>query len=181
MRELAWGTVSSPVGEISAGCTAAGLSRVRFGPAPAGRPAAGGPAQLLLTRALAQLSEYFAGRRQVFDLPMDWSGCTDAQREVLPVLFGSVGYGQTVTYGELAARAGLAADGPVPPARVAGQVMAGNPCPVIVPCHRVVAGNGLGGFSGGTGIEVKRWLLIFEGALPPTLDWDPAGPMAGLR
>ena len=91
------------------------------------------------------------------------------------MLAGSVGYGETVTYAELAARAGLAADGPVPPARVAGQVMASNPCPVIVPCHRVVAGNGLGGFSGGTGIEVKRWLLIFEGALPPTLDRDPAG------
>jgi methylated-DNA-[protein]-cysteine S-methyltransferase len=40
----------------------------------------------------------------------------------------------------------------------------------------VVASDGLGGYSGGTGIEIKRWLLIFEGALPPTLDWDPAGP-----
>ena len=60
-------------------------------------------------------------------------------------------------------------------ARVVGQVMGSNPCPVIVPCHRVVAGNGLGGYSGGAGVEIKRWLLIFEGALPPTLDWDPAG------
>ena len=39
----------------------------------------------------------------------------------------------------------------------------------------VVASDGLGGYSGGTGIEIKRWLLIFEGALPATLDWDPAG------
>ena len=175
VRELAWGTVSSPLGEISACCTAAGVSRLRFGPAPAARQPGGAAARALLTRALAQLGEYFAGHRQAFSLPIDWSGCTGVRREVLPVLAGSVGYGETVTYAELAARAGLAADGPVPPARVAGQVMASNPCPVIVPCHRVVAGNGLGGFSGGTGIEVKRWLLIFEGALPPTLDWDPAG------
>mgnify|MGYP001182239185 FL=1 len=54
-----------------------------------------------------------------------------------------------------------------------------NPVPVIVPCHRVVAHDGLGGYSGGgrayDGREVKRWLLVMEGALPPTLDWDPAG------
>lgn len=178
MRELAWGTVSSPVGEISVACTGAGVSRVRFGPPPAARPAWDAAARRQLARALVQVGEYFAGQRRAFGLPVDWSGCTATQRQVLPVLSGSVGYGEIVTYGELARRAGLPADGPVPPARVAGQVMAGNPCPVIVPCHRVVAGDGLGGFSGGTGIEVKRWLLIFEGALPPTLDWDPAGFVA---
>jgi len=53
--------------------------------------------------------------------------------------------------------------------------MASNPCAVIVPCHRVVAGSGLGGYSGGTGTDVKQWLLIFEGAIPATLDWDPSG------
>ena len=63
----------------------------------------------------------------------------------------------------------------VRPARVVGQIMASNPCAVIVPCHRVVAGTGLGGYSGGTGTDVKQWLLIFEGAIPPTLDWDPSG------
>jgi hypothetical protein len=44
-----------------------------------------------------------------------------------------------------------------------------------VPCHRVVAGTGLGGYSGGTGTDVKQWLLVFEGAIPATLDWDRAG------
>ena len=53
--------------------------------------------------------------------------------------------------------------------------MASNPVALIVPCHRVVAGTGLGGYSGGTGTDVKQWLLVFEGAIPATLDWDAAG------
>ncbi len=126
-----------------------------------------------------QLAEFFAGRRRVFDLPLDWTGASDAQRHVLSVLFETVGYGQTITYGDLAHRT-LAGLGDVPvPARAIGRIMGSNPVPVLVPCHRVVAGNGLGGYSGGTGIEVKRWLLTFEGALPATLDWDPSG--AALR
>jgi methylated-DNA-[protein]-cysteine S-methyltransferase len=100
---------------------------------------------------------------------------------VLSVLHESVPFGQTITYGGLAARAGLdAATAPgaaaMPPARVVGQIMASNPVALIVPCHRVVAGTRLGGYSGGTGTDVKHWLLVFEGALPATLDWDVAGP-----
>ena len=227
--ELAWGTLGSPVGEISVACSAAGLAQVRFAPPPVsavtgararhtetprprpraardaspqeethrgpggareepgsghGEPGAHGEpgepgAQRQLDRACTQLGEYFAGQRRVFDLPVDWSGMSAPQRQVLPVLLASAGYGETVTYGALARRAGLADGGKVPAARVTGQIMGSNPCPIIVPCHRVVAGDGLGGYSGGTGIEIKRWLLIFEGALPPTLDWDPAGPGAG--
>jgi O-6-methylguanine DNA methyltransferase len=181
VTELAWGTIASPVGEISVGSSAAGVTGVRFGPPPGrartrppGDPA--GPAGGHLGAALAQVTEYFAGQRRAFDLPVDWSGMSPAQRQVLPVLLASAGYGETVTYGELARRAGLADGSTLPAARVAGQIMGSNPCAIIVPCHRVVASDGLGGYSGGTGIEVKQWLLIFEGALPPTLDWDPAGP-----
>jgi len=226
VSELAWGTLGSPVGQLSVACSAAGLAKVHFGPpAPEARaartypgsssrtirakrafdedrgdagedrrPAAaqaqageataqpegtdGGPAAAhrQLERARTQLGEYFAGQRHAFDLPVDWSGMSAAQRQVLPVLLASAAYGETVTYGALAHRAGLADRGQVPAARVTGQIMGSNPCPIIVPCHRVVAGDGLGGYSGGAGIEIKRWLLIFEGALPPTLDWDPAGP-----
>ena len=219
VSELAWGTLGSPVGEMSVACSAAGLAQVRFGPPPAravsavtdaraqhtetprprARTAAVGDAAPLeethgepggareepgsargqLERACTQLGEYFAGQRRAFDLPVDWSGMSASQRQVLPVLLASAAYGETVTYGTLARRAGLADQGKVPAARVTGQIMGSNPCPIIVPCHRVVAGDGLGGYSGGTGIEIKRWLLIFEGALPPTLDWDPAGPGAG--
>jgi methylated-DNA-[protein]-cysteine S-methyltransferase len=183
VSELAWGALASPVGEISVACSAAGLVRVGFGPPPFRPEPAGdrpggpaGPADAHLDAALAQLREYFAGERRAFDLPVDWPGMSPAQRQVLPVLLASAGYGETVTYGELARRAGLADGSAVPAARVAGQIMGSNPCAIVVPCHRVVASDGLGGYSGGTGIEVKRWLLIFEGALPPTLDWDASGP-----
>jgi methylated-DNA-[protein]-cysteine S-methyltransferase len=203
--ELAWGTLESPVGEMSVACSAAGLAQVRFGPPPAqvrvvsgavppeethgepggahGEPSGShgepGGARGQLERACGQLGEYFAGQRRVFDLAVDWSGMSASQRQVLPVLLASAPYGETVTYGGLAQRAGLADGGKVPAARVTGQIMGSNPCPIVVPCHRVVASDGLGGYSGGTGIEIKRWLLIFEGALPPTLDWDPAGPGTG--
>ena len=183
MSELAWGTLRSPVGEISVACSAAGVARVWFGPPPAQPGQA--YAQLdeaeehHVNRARTQLTEYFGGQRRTFDLQVDWSGVSPTQRQVLPVLHSSVGYGETVTYGALARRAGLADNGSAPVARVVGQIMGANPCPIIVPCHRVVAGDGLGGFSGGTGLETKRWLLIFEGSLPPTLDWDPTGLAAG--
>ena len=188
--ELAWATLSSPVGPLAVGCTAAGLAQVRFRTSPRDRlrtglaapPAsggwAGGPAQArdeVLAAARDQLAEYFAGQRKEFDLPIDWTGTSPAQRQVLDVLYRTVGYGDTVTYGELAQRAVAGPDGVSLPARAIGGIMGSNPIPVIVPCHRVVAGNGLGGYSGGTGIEVKRWLLIYEGALPATLDWTAAG------
>jgi methylated-DNA-[protein]-cysteine S-methyltransferase len=186
MTELAWATLSSPVGPLAVGCTPAGVARLDFrAPGGAGRretarasAGQGGTGQAstgLLSAARDQLAEYFAGQRRHFDLPLDWSGCSRAQHQVLSVLYDSVGYGETVTYGDLAQRAVAGPDGISLPARAIGRIMGSNPLPLIVPCHRVVAGNGLGGYSGGTGIEIKRWLLIFEGALPATLDWSPAG------
>ena len=170
---------------MSAGCSEAGLAAIRFGGPPSPAPPAGtdgspGSRPGALAETCAQLAGYFAGQRRAFDVPIDWSALSPSQYQVLSVLFDSVGYGDTITYGALARRAGVAheeRDGAAAlPARVVGQIMGSNPIPVIVPCHRVVAGNGLGGFSGGIGPELKRWLLIFEGALPPTLDWSPAGP-----
>ncbi len=184
MTEMHWSWLDTPVGEVSVGCTAAGVAQVRFGPPP-GRGAAarhqvpdGLPAQ-----ARRQLGEYFSGQRRDFDLPVDWSATSGDRRHVLEVLAGCVGYGQTTSYGALASRAGLVADGDVVPARAVGKIMGSNPVPVIVPCHRVLASDGLGGYSGGAGIEVKRWLLILEGSLPPTLDWQPAAalPLRGVR
>jgi methylated-DNA-[protein]-cysteine S-methyltransferase len=194
---LDWAWLPTPVGPVSAGCGPAGLAQVRFGLPPAsaadgapdsGAPGSGGtgsgrtdPGGATGTTDLAraarrQLAEFFCGRRREFDLPLDWSGFAPAQRHVLGLLHEEVGYGQTITYGRLAERAGLPAAADIIPARAVGQIMGSNPIPIVVPCHRVVASDGLGGYSGGAGPEVKRWLLIMEGAFPPTLDWIPADP-----
>jgi methylated-DNA-[protein]-cysteine S-methyltransferase len=176
---LEWASIDTPVGPVSAGCGPAGVAEVRFGPPPdgAGESGAGesGGARELARAARRQLAEFFAGRRTAFELPLDWSGFGPAQRQVLGLLYADVGYGQTVTYGTLAGLAGVPSGPDVIPARAVGQIMGSNPIPVIVPCHRVVASDGLGGYSGGAGPEVKRWLLILEGSMPPTLDWVPAG------
>ena len=123
--------------------------------------------QELLQRTLGQLREYFAGQRHEFDLPWVLPDPDSPGTRVLQTLADTVGYGETVTYGELALRSGTGL-----PARVIGQVLGANPLPLLVPCHRVVAEDGLGGYSGGDpghGIATKRWLLENEGALPPRL------------
>jgi methylated-DNA-[protein]-cysteine S-methyltransferase len=173
VMELARATMDTPVGPVSLTCSDTGLAGVSFRgsrPAAPGRSAGGG----LLRAARDQLTEYFSGQRRAFDLPIDWSVAAAPQQQVLSVLLDTVGYGETITYGSLARRAGLGEGGPDRPAQAVGTIMGSNPWPLVVPCHRVVAGTGLGGYSGGSGIEIKRWLLIFEGALPATLDWDPA-------
>ena len=186
MTGLAWGSLSTPVGWLSVGCSSSGVARVHFGrprdPADddPDETQADGAVQAgasCLADARGQLAEYLSGQRRAFDLPLDWTAVTGPQRLVLGVLYDRVGYGQTVTYGGLARQAGLPQDSQDLPARTVGQIMGSNPIPVIVPCHRVVASDGLGGYSGGTGLEVKRWLLILEGTLPPTLDWEPASPL----
>ncbi len=106
----------------------------------------------------AQLDEYFAGTRTVFEVPMRLEG-TDFQRAVWAQL-RAIPYGSTISYGELARRVGN------PKAsRAVGLANGRNPIAVIVPCHRVVAGDGsLGGYGGGLGR--KTALLDLEGAGP---------------
>ncbi|MFJ9946798.1 methylated-DNA--[protein]-cysteine S-methyltransferase [Kitasatospora sp. NPDC091207] len=125
-----------------------------------------------------RIGEYLAGRRQEVGLPIDWSLSAGPHRAVLRTLWREVPFGRTITYGELASRSGVF-EGVTEPglaARTVGQMMAANPVALLVPCHRVVAADGLGGFGGGrVGIDVKQWLLTLEGVLEPTLDWD--GPL----
>ncbi|MEV6835658.1 methylated-DNA--[protein]-cysteine S-methyltransferase [Streptomyces sp. NPDC051133] len=109
-----------------------------------------------------QLDAYFAGRRTRFDLPLTATG-TPLQQAVWQAL-GSVPYGTTTTYGELAARLGL----PRAQLRAVGRALGTNPLLVVRPCHRVIGADGsMRGYAGG--IERKRWLLRHEGALQPTL------------
>jgi methylated-DNA-[protein]-cysteine S-methyltransferase len=127
-------------------------------PRSASTPAvSSGIASPMLRQAERELAEYFAGRRQAFDVPLDLSGWPPFTRKILEEL-RKVPYGATLTYGELAARAGYPRA-----ARAVGQAMAANPLPIIIPCHRVVAADGrLGGYSGGAGLPTKQWLLAFE-------------------
>ena len=160
-----FGTLPTPVGVIGVVSDRTAIVRVGWrAPAPADADPSPDP---LLAEALAQLTAYFAGALTVFDLPIDLGVQTDATRAVLSALHETVGYGKPVTYGELAERSGTAV-----PARGIGSIMGANPLPIIVPCHRVVAGDGLGGYSGGNpgeGLATKRWLLELEGALPTSL------------
>ncbi|WP_217182804.1 methylated-DNA--[protein]-cysteine S-methyltransferase [Streptomyces sp. AC495_CC817] len=158
-------TLKTPVGLIGVVSDGSAITRVTWrSVAPVGADA--GP-DALLDEALAQLRAYFDGEREGFDLPVDLGVQTEATRAVLTALHESVGPGETITYGELAARSGTTI-----PARGIGAIMGANPVPLIVPCHRVVAGDGLGGYSGGEpgqGLQTKRWLLEHEGALPTSL------------
>ncbi|WP_242886141.1 methylated-DNA--[protein]-cysteine S-methyltransferase [Actinomadura litoris] len=171
---LAFGTADTVLGRLLVGETETGIVSLHFRDTPAARErvarAAGLPvvdAPDRLAPALSALSDYFSGDLKGFDLPIDWRLTSDVQRQVLTTLYETVPYGRTLTYGELGDRSGTGVH-----AQVIGQVMGSNPIPLVVPCHRVVAATGIGGYSGGSGVEVKRWLLMLEGSLPATLDWD---------
>jgi methylated-DNA-[protein]-cysteine S-methyltransferase len=104
---------------------------------------------------LRQIAEYVAGKRRRFETRLDWSLVTGFPRRVLGEL-AKVRFGHTLSYGELARRAGSPGA-----ARAVGGVMAKNPIPLVVPCHRVLAAGGkIGGFTGGLGL--KRALLDLE-------------------
>lgn len=110
----------------------------------------------LLARARDQLEAYFDGRLAAFDLPLDPAG-TPYQRRVWDMLLG-IPFGETRRYGDVARALGSAP-------RAVGTACGRNPIPIVIPCHRVVGGNGgLGGYSGDDGIETKRFLLRLEGA-----------------
>lgn len=171
MGTVAFGNVPTKMGDVLAAVTDDGLVATAFTDSPHIRAAIAARLGLreatssaLLDGILAQLSQYFAGTRREFDVTVDWRLMSDAQRRVLGTLYSTVPYGTVVTYGELATRSGSG----IPP-RGIGSIMGSNPIPIVVPCHRVVAGDGLGGFSGGSGVESKRRLLTLEGYLPPTL------------
>jgi methylated-DNA-[protein]-cysteine S-methyltransferase len=173
LDDLAIGFVDTQVGRLSVGVTAAGVAAVGWGEPAGVTRHLKIPVTTDSTRTdpvIDQLEEYFAGTRTRFDLPLDWRATTNVQHAVLKTLLDTVPAGESITYGALAERSGTGV-----PARGIGAIMGSNPIPIIVACHRVVASDGLGGYSGGNGrngLDVKRWLLMFEGALPATLGWN---------
>lgn len=112
------------------------------------------PGSPLIDEAFGQLDAWFDGRLQEFSLPLA-DARTDFERRVREAML-AIPYGQTASYGELAAAIGSPGA-----ARAVGSACGRNPLPIIVPCHRVVGvGGRLGGYS--SGVELKRWLLDFE-------------------
>lgn len=108
-----------------------------------------------LADATRQLAEYARGERRVFELELDLAG-TEFELEVWQAL-RAIPWGVSRTYGQIAA-----AIGAPHAARAVGRANGRNPLPIVVPCHRVLAKDGLGGFSGG-GVACKQRLLALEG------------------
>lgn len=149
--------LDSPIGRLLIAGDESAVRRVYFPRhGKAARPEAGwaesarGPA----AKAVRQLGEYFAGRRIDFDFPVVLEG-TVFQRAVWEQL-REIPYAQTISYGELARRVGNPKA-----ARAVGSANGANLLPIVIPCHRVIAGDGtLGGFGGG--LAVKQALLDLE-------------------
>jgi methylated-DNA-[protein]-cysteine S-methyltransferase len=146
----------SPFGEVTVVVSERGLREISLpgDDQPDGEP--GRP-----DRAVArQLDDWFAGKRHDFDVTLDLDGIDGFRRVALETLAREVGWGETVTYGELADLAGRPRA-----ARAAGSAMRDNPLPFVIPCHRVVAAGGrIGGYGGGrNAVDLKRKLLAREG------------------
>jgi methylated-DNA-[protein]-cysteine S-methyltransferase len=159
-EKLAWNVHESPVGPLTVVATPAGLRAIHFeGQAPALEPEARREMPLLA----AQLDAYFDGGRHGFELPLDLRG-EPLQLAIWERLL-EIPYGETTSYGELAARVDAAL---FPPAledwkrvRLVGATVGLTPTPIVVPCHRVVGSDGsLVGYGGG--LDRKRTLLAIE-------------------
>ncbi|MEU8536705.1 methylated-DNA--[protein]-cysteine S-methyltransferase [Streptomyces parvulus] len=175
-RRVVWAVVGTGIGPLLLAATDDGLVNVVFHATEATRDQAldrlaarlgaepvEAPGSPLLAEAIRQVEAYFAGNRQDFELPLDWSLISGFNRQVLRALAAGVPYGSVVGYGDLAGRVGRPGA-----AQAVGMAMGANPLPVVVPCHRVVESDGgIGGFGGG--VETKRRLLALEGVLPDPL------------
>jgi methylated-DNA-[protein]-cysteine S-methyltransferase len=163
---IQWDVIQSPLGSLYISASAQGLSSLDFGVSQADflsrldslarterNPAA-------LSSIVEQLQAYFAGDRLSFELPLDLGRLTPFQLGVLQAARG-IPPGSVWTYGQVAR-----AIGKPKASRAVGQALGRNPVPIVIPCHRVIASDGgLGGYSGGGGLQSKRFLLSLEGAL----------------
>lgn len=148
-------TLPSPLGDITLELDGDALVRLSIhdGPAVSSDSA---PEHPVLAQVVKQLTEYFDGRRQDFEVPVSLEG-TAFQLDIWQTLV-DIPYGHTLSYGELGAAAGHPGS-----ARAVGGAVGANPIPIIVPCHRVMGANGaITGYSGGSGIPTKQWLLDKE-------------------
>lgn len=125
-----------------------GLSSIRF------IKSKNGLKEKKTSKTTFELEQYFSGERKEFSGDVDISELSPFAQKVLDEL-RKIKYGETITYSGLAERIGSRAY------RAVGRALASNPIPIVIPCHRVVAKNGFGGYSGG--IDIKKRLLELEG------------------
>lgn len=146
-------SLHSPVGELTLSEDDGALVSVDWGRAPLAFQSS----TKLLEEARRQLDAYFDGKLRVFDLPLRPAG-TQFQQRVWGAML-AIPMGSTRSYGEIAAELKSAA-------RAVGTACGANPIPIVIPCHRVLAGgNRIGGYSGDGGAETKAALLRLEGVL----------------
>ena len=167
MSGLVTFTVETPRGALRCAATPRGLALVALPGSDWKKQLArlakvhGAPREDAGHAAAKELRAYVAGKSRTFRTPVDLSLATPFAREVLTQLH-RLPAGKLTTYGDLAKSVGRPKG-----ARAVGGAVGSNPVPVVVPCHRVVASNGLGGFGGG--LPMKRWLLQLEGIDPDAL------------
>jgi methylated-DNA-[protein]-cysteine S-methyltransferase len=152
MRATCW--IASPIGALSITEDAQAIVGINWSDARARDDAM--PSTPLLTEAVRQLQAYFTGRLRRFDLPLRQAGSPFEQR--VWAAMSAIPYGETRTYSDLAHTTD---SGP----RAVGRACGRNSIPIVIPCHRVLARGGLGGYSGGSGLPTKCALLALEGAL----------------
>jgi len=140
-------TISTPIGAITFMTQDEVIRRVSFG-----GDAVSTPKDSFEEEVVQQLKDFFARKRKCFDLPFELEG-TDFQKKVWRAL-EKIPYGETRSYQALAQQLKTGA-------RAVGNACGANPCVILIPCHRVVATSGLGGFTGG--LSRKQWLLDHEG------------------
>ncbi len=160
--QLIYTRIPSPIGELLLAGDGSTLQRLHMlqAPRPMQIPASWHEETGAFADAQRQLSEYFDGRRERFELSLTMHG-TPFQRSVWAALC-EIGYGQTASYGEIARRVGTP-----DAARAVGIANARNPIAIVVPCHRVIGADGtLTGYGGG--LERKRYLLDLEHAADQT-------------
>jgi methylated-DNA-[protein]-cysteine S-methyltransferase len=167
LLDVAYGFADSPFGRLLVAVTPRGLVRLSYpelDPDGELQELAAEVSPRILRSAKAtesvrrELDEYFEGRRQEFDVAVDFGPMRGFRRRVLEQT-ARIPFGSVVTYRDVATGAGS------PRAvRAAGNALGSNPVPIVVPCHRVVrTGGGLGGYTGG--LDRKQRLLALEGAL----------------
>jgi methylated-DNA-[protein]-cysteine S-methyltransferase len=142
-------SIRSPVGQLTIEEADQAVVAIRWADTPAGN---GSP---LLAEAARQLDAYFERRLTAFDLPLAPAGSPFETR--VWQAMRTIPYGETRCYGDLAGMIGSAP-------RAVGGACGRNPIPIVIPCHRVLARNGLGGYSGAGGLDTKRRLLALEAA-----------------